>query len=109
MEILVAFVFAMIAQIFYKKVGLNFKSIFKGVAERLFLTIALVHDLTSALTFFSALKLATRLKHKEADDEHNKFNDYYLMGNLASVTVAILYVYVYKNFDAIPLFYKLSH
>ena len=106
-EALVAFLFAIIAQVFYKKAGIDFKSIAKGVIERLFLAIALINDLTGALTFFSALKLATRLKHEEPGGEHNKFNDYYLIGNLASVTVAIFYVYIYKNFDHIPLFLKL--
>jgi hypothetical protein len=107
-ETILAFFFAIIAQVFYKKAGIDFKSIAKGIIERVFLTIALINDLTSALTFFSALKLATRLKHEEAKEDHNKFNDYYLIGNLASVTVAILYVYLFKNFDHIPLFTKLT-
>lgn len=107
-ETILAFLFAIIAQVFYKRNGIDFKSIAKGIIERLFLTIALINDLTSALTFFSALKLATRLKHEEAKEDHNKFNDYYLIGNLASVTVAILYVYLYKHFDHIPLFVKLT-
>lgn len=106
-EAILAFLFSVIAQVFYKKAGIDFRSIVKGAIERLFLSIALASDLTSALTFFSALKLATRLKHEEAKEDHNKFNDYYLIGNLASVTVAILYVYLYKNFDHITLFHKL--
>ena len=107
-ETILAFLFAIIAQVFYKRAGIDFKSIAKGIIERIFLTIALINDLTSALTFFSALKLATRLKHEEAKEDHNKFNDYYLIGNLASVTVAILYVCLYKNFDHIALFSKLT-
>lgn len=106
-ETVLAFLFAVIAQVFYKKTGIDFKSIAKGIIERLFPTIALVNDLTSALTFFSALKLATRLKHEEAKEDHNKFNDYYLIGNLASVAVAILYVCLYKKFDHIALLNKL--
>jgi hypothetical protein len=105
-EALLAFLFSIIAQIFYKRAGIDFKSIAKGIIERLFLTIALASDLTSALTFFSALKLATRLKHEETKEDHNKFNDYYLIGNLASVSMAILYAYVYKNFDHFFLFVK---
>jgi hypothetical protein len=58
-EIILAFLFAAIAQVFYKRAGIDFKSIFKGFIERLFLSIALINDLGSALTFFSALKLAT--------------------------------------------------
>ena len=106
-EIILAFLFAIIAQVFYKKTGIDFKSIAKGIIERIFLSIALINDITSALTFFSALKLATRLKHEEAKEDHNKFNDYYLIGNLASVTVAIIYVLLYKDFDHIAIFNKL--
>ena len=86
---------------------MDFKSIFKGALERLFLTISFIHDITAALTFFSALKLATRLKHEEKNEDHNKFNDYYLLGNLASVTVVILYVYIYQNINTLPFFIKI--
>ena len=106
-EALLAFLFSVIAQLFYKKAGIDFKSILKGIIERLFLTIALSSDITSALTFFSALKLATRLRHEEPGGDHNKFNDYYLIGNLASVTMAIFYAYIYKNFDHLPLLLKM--
>jgi hypothetical protein len=64
-EIIIAFVFAVIAQQFYARLGFDFKSIIKGVVERLFLFIALVNGYAQALTFFSALKLATRLKHSQ--------------------------------------------
>ena len=105
-EVILAFAFAAIAQIYYKEIkGFEFKSILKGTFERLFIAIALIHDLLHALTLFSALKLANRLKHSEPDSAHNnKFNDYYLMGNLASVIVAIFYTHAFKEFDAIPLF-----
>lgn len=106
-EVVLAFLFSIIAQVYYKKLGLDFKSIFKGYLERLFLVIALIHDINTALTFFSALKLATRLKHQETAEENNKFNDYYLLGNLASVTVAIFYCYSYKNIETIGFFMKI--
>ena len=73
----------------------------------LFLTVALIHNITTALTFFGAIKLGTRLKHEESIDEHNKFNDYYLLGNLASVTVAIFYCYSYRNLETLPLIMRL--
>lgn len=107
-EALLGFLFSIIAQVFYKKIGIDFKSIAKGILERIFLAIALINDLAGALTFFSALKLATRLKHEETKDEHNKFNDYYLIGNLLSVLVAILYVWLYRNFNSLPIFSKIS-
>lgn len=101
-EIIVAFVFSLIAQIFYKKSEIDLKSIFKGLVERLFLTIFLFNELPHALTFFSALKLATRLKHDESNSgETEKFNSYYLIGNLVSVTVALLYVYIWNNAGSI--------
>jgi hypothetical protein len=97
-EIVLAFLFSAISQIFYKKQGLDFKSILKGTVERVFLLVSLVNDYPHALTFFSALKLATRLKHNDSSaDLENKFNDFYLMGNLISVMVAIGYVYLYHK------------
>ena len=101
-EIITAFLFAVIAQVFYKKIGFDFKSIIKGLIERIFLLIALTNGYSQALTFFSALKLATRLKHTETDNGDNKFNDYYLIGNLASVSIAIGYVFLYTNLEHIP-------
>ena len=83
---------------FIKKIGFDFKSIFKGFVERLFLLITLVNDYPHALTLFSALKLATRLKHKDVDAEtENKFNDFYLIGNMVSVIAATGYVSVFKK------------
>ena len=103
-EVFIAFIFAVIAQIFYHRIGLNFKAIFKGMAERLFLFIMLVNGYSQALTFFSALKLATRLKHEEPAKDLDGFNDYYLLGNLISVAVAIGYVYVYQHYATLVTF-----
>jgi hypothetical protein len=96
-EVILAFSFAAIAQIFYQKIGLDFKSIAKGFIERIFLLITLLNDYPHALTLFSALKLATRLKHNDIDKEtENKFNDFYLIGNMVSVIVAISYIRIFK-------------
>ena len=55
-----------------------------------------------AITFFSALKLATRLKHQETSEKDTeKFNSYYLIGNLISVTVALFYVWIWNHSYAI--------
>lgn len=105
-EVLLAFLFQVAAQVFYKKLGFDFKSIMKGVAERLFLMIALSNDYSQALTFFSAIKLATRLKHQEKAEETNRFNDYYLVGNLASVAVGIGYTYLLAHLDSFLAFLK---
>jgi hypothetical protein len=73
------------------------KSISKGFIERLFLTIFMFNGIPHALTFFSALKLATRLKHDDKTGEIEKFNSYYLIGNMVSVTVSLLYVYIWNH------------
>ncbi len=65
--------------------------------ERVFLMIALLNNYPHALTFFSALKLATRLRHKDPDNKENAFNDFYLIGNLVSVTVVIGYTFLYNR------------
>ncbi|QDW24996.1 hypothetical protein FFJ24_009315 [Pedobacter sp. KBS0701] len=73
------------------------KSISKGSIERLFLTIFMFNGIPHALTFFSALKLATRLKHDDKTGETEKFNSYYLIGNMVSVTVSLFYVYIWNH------------
>jgi uncharacterized membrane protein len=67
-EIVLAFAFSAISQIFYKKLGLDFKSILKGIFERIFLVVTLFYGYPHSLTFFSAVKLGTRLKHTEKND-----------------------------------------
>jgi len=66
---------------------INLKSILKGLAERAFLTFALLNGVPQALTVFAALKIATRIK-----SDHEVTNDFYLIGNIISITMAILYV-----------------
>lgn len=97
-EIILAFIFAVIAQVFYRKIGLDFKSIFKGLIERVFLCICLSSGFAHALTLFGALKVATRLKRQDADDKDlASYNDFYLVGNLVSVMVAVGYFLLYQK------------
>jgi nitrogen fixation-related uncharacterized protein len=102
-EIILAFLFALIAQQFYKKSEIDLKSILKGFIERLFLTLFLFNGIPHALTFFSALKLATRLKHNEANGDVGHYNDYYLLGNLVSVSVMLFYVCIWNHVADIEL------
>jgi len=102
-EIILAFLFSLIAQKFYKRSQIDIKSIFKGFVERLFLTLFLFNDIPNALTFFSALKLATRLKHNEINLEIDRYNDYYLLGNLISVAIVLLYVCIWNHANDIEL------
>jgi len=98
-EIILGFIFSAIAQVFYQKNGIDFRSLLKGVIERGFLFVSLINDFPHALTLFGALKVATRLKHTSANpEEEDSFNNFYLIGNLISVMIAIGYVYAYKHF-----------
>jgi len=80
----------------------DFKSLIKGFIERGFLTYSLYSGFPHALTLFGALKLGTRLK--KADNEFTEegrrkesiYNDYYLMGNLISVSLSIFYYNILK-------------
>lgn len=81
-----------------KKQIIDYKSLLKGFVERMFLLIALIHNYPHALTLFGALKLATRLKRESEDKiKESLYNDFYLLGNFISITVAILYSYMYTK------------
>jgi hypothetical protein len=76
-----------------ERTGLTFKSIFKGLIERGFITFTLASGFPQALTFFAALKIATRIK-----DDDKISNEFYLLGNIFSVTLAIIYSMLINNF-----------
>jgi len=66
-------------------------SVSKGILERLLLCIGLVNEIYPILIFFGAIKIATRL------DEKNKIsNDYFLIGNIASVLLSTLTSIIYS-------------
>ncbi len=69
-----------------KSARLSWRGLFKGWVERAFLVYAFLRGYPQALTFFAALKIATRIK-----DENHISNDFYLIGNIISVCLAILY------------------
>jgi len=96
-EVVLAALFWAVANFFYRRSGLDARSIVKGVIERAFLFVTLVNGYPHALTFFSAVKLATRLKHEESGEDRDRFNDYYLIGNLISVLAAIGYVGIWNR------------
>jgi hypothetical protein len=97
-EIVTALLFKMISKIAYKNSGFDVRSMVKGVIERSFLTIALLCDYPHALTFFSALKLGTRLRRDDDNNDNNLYNDFYLIGNLISVAIAFFYIFLIKKY-----------
>ncbi|ADR20643.1 hypothetical protein MATR_17320 [Marivirga tractuosa] len=70
----------------YNKDKISLSSIMKGLLERAFICFSLLVGYPHVLTLFAALKIATRIK-----DESKISNDYYFIGNLVSVSLAILY------------------
>ncbi|RUA33088.1 MAG: hypothetical protein DSY77_10965 [Bacteroidetes bacterium] len=70
----------------YNKDKISFSSIMKGILERAFICFSLLVGYPHVLTLFAALKIATRIK-----DDSKISNDYYFIGNLVSVSLAILY------------------
>lgn len=73
----------------------TFKSLFKGVLERIFLSVGLLTGYPHVITAFGALKIGTRL-HEEKNSEIS--NDYFLIGNFISLLTVIIYVYICYNF-----------
>ncbi|MAY63452.1 MAG: hypothetical protein CML29_14705 [Rhizobiales bacterium] len=68
--------------------GVTLTDLFKGAFERCVIAYGLVLGYPHILTLFGAMKLGTRLK---SSSETREFNNYYLIGNLASVCAAMAY------------------
>ena len=93
-------VFPIIKKLFYPNSELamsqqvpkiGFSDAVKGVIERLVLILALIKGLPQVLILFGAMKLGTRLT---TGTESEAWNDYFLIGNLYSVALAIVYATV---------------
>lgn len=68
---------------------------FKGILERTVIVIGLIHGFIHAITAFSALKLGTRLAE---DQKSHISNDYFLIGNLTSLLLAMVDSIIIKSF-----------
>ena len=91
-EFVLGLTFLVTSKLVDKDATIDTKSLLKGVVERAFLTICLVNKYPHALALFGTLKLGTRLKREDKNAaEGNSFNDYYLIGNMVSVSAAIFY------------------
>ena len=67
-------------------------STFKGILERLTMLIGLLFEFPHILIAFGALKIGTRLR----DDQNQISNNYFLVGNLISVLLAMVYAIIIK-------------
>ena len=70
-------------------------SVGKGIIERAVLYIGLLYGFPHILIAFGALKIGTRLH----EDKKNKIsNTYFLVGNLISILLAMLYTIIAQQF-----------
>jgi len=69
-------------------------SVLKGILERAVLFMGLLNGFPQILIAFGALKLGTRL-YKEKESEIS--NNYFLVGNLISILMAIIYTIITKH------------
>lgn len=67
-------------------------STFKGILERFIISICLLNNLLPILTVFGALKIGTRFSSKE----DMIANDYFLIGNLCSILIAVTYYLIFN-------------
>ncbi|MBY0433321.1 MAG: hypothetical protein K2U26_04345 [Cyclobacteriaceae bacterium] len=94
-EIVIHILFFLISKFIGKtnKDKISRASILKGILERAFIVMSLHFNMTQSITFLGALKIATRIK----DTEDKVSNDFFLIGNLISILVAIGYYLISKN------------
>jgi len=69
-------------------------SVVKGILERAVLFVGLLNGFPQILIAFGALKLGTRLYE---DKESEISNSYFLVGNLTSMLLAMLYAIITKK------------
>lgn len=70
-------------------------AIWKGLLERFMLYLGLAVGIQQVLIVFGALKVGTYL-HTEGEDQKLS-KDYYLIGNVLSITFAIFYMLLYER------------
>ena len=91
-EVLALFVFALVRQLLAREFTIERRmlEIFKGLLERLVITVGLSTGFPQILIMFGALKLGNRLAHEGGDSD--EMRNYFLIGNLVSVLLCFLYV-----------------
>jgi hypothetical protein len=91
-EVVAIGIFAAVARFGKSTRYFHGRSILKGILERGFIVFSLLSGYPQALTLFAALKIGTRIK-----DENPVSNDFYLVGNLISVSLAIFYTMLLQH------------
>jgi hypothetical protein len=103
-ELLGLIIFAIVRRIFRNKNQPKTRNsstavtILKGMLERGFILVGLLFEFPQVLTLLGALKIGTRL---DTDKSQRISNDYFLIGNLVSILLALL---TYKIITLLPLY-----
>lgn len=66
-------------------------STFKGIFERFIISVGLILGLVPIIIVFATIKLGTRF-----DKTKDIKNDYFLIGNLSSILIAVFYHWLFK-------------
>ena len=95
-EVLALFIFSAMRKKFETgQAKAPFRSVFKGILERITLFCGLAAGIQTIVVFFGALKIATRL-----DQDKTKIsNDYFLIGNMSSILLVIASFAMYRPFS----------
>lgn len=91
-ELIAHFVFRQVRMHFLGKSGSS-RPMWNGIIERVFLYLCILTGVYHGFTLFGALKIGTRIKA----DENKVSNDYFLIGNMISVSLVLLTAYIYQN------------
>jgi hypothetical protein len=95
-EILALLIFYFIRSKYEIKSTKTGSSIAKGMLERFAILLGLVASLPTIIVFFGALKLGTRFKEQDSKIS----NDYFLVGNVISISIAISQFLIYQQLNA---------
>jgi len=69
----------------------------KGIIERIFLSLSMINLIYPLLTVYGALKIGTRL-----GNSHQVKNDYFLIGNVVSILIAMLSYAIFRFLIPLP-------
>lgn len=94
-EIIAGIVFYFVRRKYEGKGKQGASTLMKGILERFMIFLGLCCDIPTVIVFFGALKLGTRLKEHQ---DSKVSNDYFLVGNVISATIAILDFVIFKHF-----------
>lgn len=94
-EIVAGIIFYFIRKRYEGKKASGASALVKGILERFMIFLGLCNDLATVIVFFGALKLGTRLKEHQ---DSKLSNDYFLIGNVISATIAIIDYVIFRHF-----------